>query len=104
TGESLRHRLTRDGRIPEREAITIALEVADALAYAHSEGVVHRDIKPENILLDSGHAVIVDFGVARAVSASRSTLTATGLAVGTIAYMSPEQFSDSGAVDGRSDL
>ena len=103
-GESLRERLARDGPLPLRDALRIACEVADALAYAHARGVVHRDIKPGNILLEAGHAVVADFGIARAVSSAGETdLTTSGLAVGTPVYMSPEQISGS-TVDGRSDL
>jgi len=81
-GESLRDRLTREKQLPLEDALRIARDVADALGYAHSHGVVHRDIKPENILLESGHAVVADFGIARAVSAAgseRLTETQDGL-------------------------
>jgi serine/threonine-protein kinase len=102
-GESLRFRLEREGQLPMDEAIRIAHEVADGLGYAHRHGVVHRDIKPANIMLSEGHALIADFGVARAVGGEGQALTSTGLAVGTPAYMSPEQASG-GKVDARSDL
>ncbi|HEY7685511.1 MAG TPA: serine/threonine-protein kinase [Gemmatimonadales bacterium] len=105
TGESLRDRLERDGQLPVAEALTIAREVADALDYAHRAGIVHRDIKPENILLQSGHAVVSDFGIARAISAAGARrVTATGMTVGTPDYMSPEQQAGSVPVDGRSDI
>jgi eukaryotic-like serine/threonine-protein kinase len=104
-GESLRDRLSREKQLPVDDALKIAREVADALSYAHGRGVVHRDIKPENILLESGHAVVADFGIARAISAAGGEqLTATGLAIGTPAYMSPEQAAGSYELDGRSDL
>ncbi len=104
-GESLRDRLTREKQLPLDDALQITREVADALGYAHSLGLVHRDIKPENILFTAGHAVVSDFGIARAVSAAgAATLTETGLAIGTPAYMSPEQASGSKDVDARSDL
>ncbi|HEY7505162.1 MAG TPA: serine/threonine-protein kinase [Gemmatimonadales bacterium] len=105
-GESLRARLAREGRLPLREALRIAREVADALGFAHAHGVVHRDIKPENILLEGGHAVVTDFGVALAVerAGDDGRLTVGGVAVGSPAYMSPEQASGDPAVDGRSDI
>ncbi len=104
-GESLRDRLTREKQLPLDDALQIAREVADALSYAHSHDVVHRDIKPENILLESGHAVVADFGIARAITAAGGAkLTETGIALGTPAYMSPEQAAGSKELDGRSDL
>ncbi|MEP7324596.1 MAG: protein kinase, partial [Gemmatimonadota bacterium] len=104
-GESLRDRLTRQKQLPIDEALSITREVADALGYAHSRGVVHRDIKPENILLESGHAVVADFGIARAVSAAGGErITQTGMSVGTPIYMSPEQAAGDPDLDGRSDL
>jgi Tol biopolymer transport system component len=104
-GESLRQRLLREKRLPLDETLRVAGDVLAALAYAHKHGTVHRDIKPENILLEGGEAVLADFGIAQAVSAAGSErLTRTGVAVGTLAYMSPEQATGQEAIDGRSDL
>jgi serine/threonine protein kinase len=103
-GESLRERLKRDGRLSLDESFRIAREVAEALGYAHAQGVLHRDIKPENILLEGGHAVVADFGIARAVGqAGDERLTASGHAVGTPAYMSPEQAAGVKELDGRAE-
>ncbi len=102
-GESLRQRLDRERPLPTGDAVRIAREVASALDYAHGHGVVHRDIKPENILLSGRHAIVADFGIARAVDvASGASPTATGIVVGTPAYMSPEQAAGE-TLDGRSD-
>ena len=105
-GESLRDRLRRDGALPATDALRIAREVADALDYAHREGVIHRDIKPDNILLDDRHALVTDFGIARAVTQENTaqTLTSTGILIGTPAYMSPEQVGGDATLDGRSDI
>jgi eukaryotic-like serine/threonine-protein kinase len=104
-GESLRERIDREGPLPLDDALRIATEVADALEHAHRAGVVHRDVKPENVLIGSGHARVADFGVARpAAGRGFETLTATGISLGTPAYMSPEQAAGDGAVDGRSDI
>jgi tetratricopeptide (TPR) repeat protein/tRNA A-37 threonylcarbamoyl transferase component Bud32 len=103
-GESLQDRIDRMGRLDVREAVRIAREVADALAYAHEQGVIHRDIKPANLLLVSGHAVVADFGIARAVTeAGGEGLTGTGAIMGTPTYMSPEQASGD-ELDGRADV
>ena len=104
TGESLRDRLARASQLPFDEALLVTREVAGALDYAHRQGVVHRDIKPENILLSEGHAVVADFGIAAVLGAAgHDKLTSTGLAVGTPAYMSPEQALGA-PVDGRCDV
>ena len=104
-GESLQQRLERERQLSVEESLKIASQVADALSYAHERGLLHRDIKPGNVMLERGHAVVTDFGVARAVSAAGGErLTSTGLAVGTPAYMSPEQASGDDRLDARSDL
>jgi serine/threonine-protein kinase len=119
-GESLRERLRREGALPVAEAVRLVRELADALAHAHGEGVVHRDLKPENVLLSGGHAVVADFGVAKALASATHgvpqggpgepvgpgarTGTALGLAVGTPAYMAPEQVAADPATDHRADL
>src|SRR2546427_11536190 len=106
SGESLRVKLAREGELPIPEAVRILREVVDALSYAHRNGVVHRDIKPDNILLSEGHAVVTDFGVAQAVSASSgaSALTSLRVALGTPAYMAPEQAAADPHVDHRADI
>lgn len=107
-GESLRSRLAREGQLPVDDALAIAYEVATALAYAHAKGIVHRDIKPENILLGQGHAIVADFGIARAITAAtrrtNDESTAPGLVLGTPRYMSPEQSAGELRVDGRADI
>jgi eukaryotic-like serine/threonine-protein kinase len=104
-GESLRDRLTREKQLPVADALRIATEVADALAYAHERGVVHRDIKPENILLQGGHCLVADFGIALAVQhAGGARMTQTGLSLGTPQYMSPEQATGEREIGPRSDI
>lgn len=112
-GESLRHRLRREGRLPVDDAVRLLIELGRALAFAHEKGIVHRDLKPENVLLADGHAILADFGIS-AVLARPDTpppgdgdgvrLTELGMAVGTPGYMSPEQAAGDTAIDGRSDL
>lgn len=103
-GHSLRARMDAQGQLPIDEAIRIATDVAGALDHAHMRGVVHRDIKPENILLSGNHTFVADFGIAKAKDAAGEALTATGLLVGTPAYMSPEQVSGERELDARSDI
>src|SRR5215216_3971939 len=106
TGDNLAKRLHDHGTLSVEETRRILRDVADALAYAHERGVVHRDIKPDNIILSSqsGKPMVTDFGIAKAVAEGDSRLTATGMALGTPAYMSPEQAAGEREIDGRSDL
>jgi Tol biopolymer transport system component len=105
-GQSLRQRVEREGALPVHDAVRILVEITDALAHAHAHGVVHRDIKPDNVMLSGRHALVTDFGVAKAVSEAtgRNTVTTVGIALGTPAYMSPEQATADPAVDHRADI
>src|SRR5437667_8327104 len=104
-GESLRLRLLRERKLAFEDALHIARDVADALAFAHAQGVIHRDIKPENILLSGDHAIVADFGIARAISAAGAlTITQIGQSIGSPGYMSPEQALGSGDLDARTDI
>jgi TolB-like protein/Tfp pilus assembly protein PilF len=108
-GETLKQRIARDGELPVEDAIRLLRDIASALAYAHKHGVVHRDIKPDNVMLEDEYALVTDFGVAKALRASvldetGGTLTATGTALGTPTYMSPEQAVADPAVDHRADI
>lgn len=103
-GETLQARLRRDGPLSVDDALTLTREICEALAYAHERGIVHRDMKPANILLNAGHALVADFGIARAVGGGGEALTRTGIAIGTPHYMSPEQASGDPGVDARTDI
>ena len=113
-GETLRRRLDREGELPVDDGVRILREVADALAYAHGSGIVHRDVKPVNVLLTANHALVADFGIAKAVATARRgtsgigaagpTLTSLGLALGTPTYMAPEQAAGDPNVDQRADI
>ena len=105
-GHNLRHRLNHLGELPIPDAVRITAEIADALAYAHGQGVVHRDIKPDNVLVSGRHALVTDFGVAKAVSEAtgRQNLTTAGIALGTPAYMAPEQAAADANMDHRVDI
>ncbi|MGI9077712.1 MAG: protein kinase domain-containing protein, partial [Gemmatimonadaceae bacterium] len=105
-GQSLQQKLARDGALPIEECVRILRGIVDALAYAHARGIVHRDIKPANVLLTARHAVVADFGVAKALRAAggSQTLTSTGMALGTPAYMAPEQAAGDEQVDHRADI
>jgi serine/threonine-protein kinase len=103
-GETLRERLERQGPLPIAEAIGVAADLCEALAYAHSRGVIHRDIKPENVLFSAGQAMLADFGLARAISEGQRSITVAGMSLGTPPYMSPEQAQGLEQIDHRSDI
>ena len=105
-GESLRDRLAKEGELPVTDVVRILSEILDALAKAHSAGVVHRDIKPDNVMLSDRHALVTDFGVAKAVSEAtgRQQLTTAGVALGTPTYMAPEQAAADPHIDHRADI
>ena len=103
-GESLRQLIRRRGKLEVDEAVEIAGQVGQALEYAHGEGVVHRDIKPENIIVSEGQAIVTDFGIARSMDADQTTLTAVGVVMGSLYYISPEQLVGSRDVDARADI
>jgi serine/threonine-protein kinase len=103
-GESLRELIARTGALPLPQVLQLGIEIADALAHAHAHGIVHRDVKPENVLIEAGHAVLADFGIAVAGDEAADRLTATGISVGTPAYMSPEQAAAESRIDARSDV
>jgi len=103
-GQNVWERFEKEGVVGAPEVVRIGRAVADALAYAHAQGVVHRDIKPDNILVEDDRVLVADFGVARAVSEVAEKLTATGMVVGTPTYMSPEQASGEREIDGRTDI
>ncbi|MDH5643547.1 MAG: serine/threonine protein kinase, partial [Gemmatimonadota bacterium] len=105
-GESLREKLSKQGELPVTEAVNIIREIVDALSHAHENGVVHRDVKPDNVMISGRHALVMDFGVAKAVSdaTGRQQLTSAGIALGTPAYMAPEQAAASPNIDHRADI
>ena len=104
-GESVRQQLVREAQLPVEVAVRLAREVAEGLEYAHASGIVHRDIKPENVLLEAGHALISNFGIAHALDvAAGEKLSVSGMSLGTPAYMSPEQAIGAPGIDGRSDI
>src|SRR3990170_4075399 len=105
-GLSLRQRLARDGPLPLEDAVLVLRDVCDALAHAHERGIIHRDIKPDNVLLSGGHAMVTDFGVAKAATdaTARAAVTAAGMLLGTPAYMAPEQIAADPRIDHRADI